>query len=358
MFRIIVQSLLCLITLSGCGFGDARSDSEKLTDLLAQHAEQHNIPAQGLLVLHQDKEVFKAVYSSELFQAEHQLTKDSLFPIYSISKLFASVLILQFAEEQQIALDQPASLYVRGLPSAWQNISINDFLNHASGIPEYFDRAPRHFAFASNKKDVFAKLQAKPVHFSSGTKIRYTQTNYLVLAAILESVSGLSYERLVEQRILTPLGMKNTLRLKQAQNNRDVVKAYDVSGGKLVEIEPILWPDYSVVHGGYHSNLEDIGRFLSSVTTGKLIAQSQLQHYFQPYRLRDGNIGYFASGWDYARNSRIQELGHDGGTLSRVRVVYKNKLNDAHIIVYFTNGNSDGVWSRDLVDAVQASLSL
>ncbi|KZN54426.1 hypothetical protein N474_01545 [Pseudoalteromonas luteoviolacea CPMOR-2] len=358
MFRIITQVTLCFFALSGCNFLDEQSDTQKLKGLLAQHAQKYQIPAQGLLVLHQDKEVFKEVYSSELFKKEHALNKDSLFPIYSISKLFASILILQFVEEQKIALDSPASMYVKGLPIGWQNIPVSAFLNHASGVPEYFERDVKQFTFAPNKQETFERLKAKPVHFAPATKIRYTQTNYLVLAAILESVSGVNYEKLVEQRILTPLGMNSTLRLQLSERYPNVVKTYHVKAGKLIEFKPIQWPDYSAAHGGYYSNLEDIGRFLSAVASGKLISQTQLQKYFQPYRLRDGNIGYFASGWDYGRNWQFQELGHDGGTLSRVRILFKDKLDDAYIIVYFTNGNSDGVWSRVLVDAVQSSLSL
>ncbi|MBQ4810124.1 hypothetical protein A7985_06555 [Pseudoalteromonas luteoviolacea] len=358
MFRIITQVSLCVLTLSGCNFFDERSDAEKLKVLLAQHEQQHQIPAQGLLVLHKDKELFKGIHSSELFKKEHSLTEDSLFPIHSISKLFASILVLQLAQEQKISLDKPASLYVRGLPRQWHNIPISAFLNHASGIPEYFDREVSKFVFAANKKETFEQLKAKPVRFAPGAKIRYTQTNYLVLAALLESVSGHSYEALVEQRIFNPLAMKNTLRLQHPQSHLNAVKTYHVSAGKLVESEFIQWPDYSAVHGGYYSSLDDIGRFLSAVANGKLIEQTQLQQYFKPYRLRDGNISYFASGWDYGRNWQFQEVGHDGGALSRVRILFKDNLDDAYIIVYFTNGNSDGVWSRELVDAVQASLSL
>ncbi|WP_332017990.1 hypothetical protein [Alteromonas sp. ASW11-130] len=75
--------------------------------------------------------------------------------------------------------------------------------------------------------------------------------------------------------------------------------------------------------------------------------------YWQPYRLSNGDEGYFSSGWDYNKAGSWQELGHDGGGLVRVRILFKENLDDHYVIVYLTNGNKDGVWSRDLVDSVQ-----
>ncbi len=112
-------------------------------------------------------------------------------------------------------------------------------------------------------------------------------------------------------------------------------------------------PDYSISHGDTYSTLDDLGKFLSALAQGQLVSQQLLVDLWQPYRLSGGDVGYFATRWDYDSSGSRHEVGHDGGELVRVRILFQETLNDHYVIVYLTNGNKDGVWSRTLVDSVQ-----
>ena len=115
---------------------------------------------------------------------------DDIFPVYSVSKLFLSTLVMQLVEQETIDLDKPASAYVASRPASWQAITVRQFLNHTSGVPEYFDATA---IFPPTVQTVFASLATKPLVFQPDTATRYTQTNYPVLTALLETHYGQPY---------------------------------------------------------------------------------------------------------------------------------------------------------------------
>ena len=93
--------------------------------------------------------------------------------------------------------------------------------------------------------------------------------------------------------------------------------------------------------------------FLAAVTAGRLVSRETLVRLWKPYSFPNGAVGYFASGWEYGQDGTWHELGHDGGTKVRVRILFQEDLANHYVIVYLTNGSRDNVWSRTLVNSVQ-----
>ncbi|UNK41595.1 hypothetical protein MNO14_11550 [Luteimonas sp. S4-F44] len=78
----------------------------------------------------------------------------------------------------------------------------------------------------------------------------------------------------------------------------------------------------------------------------------------RPRTLPDGQRGWFAAGWEYGENGLDRQVGHDGGTQVRVRVLFEGSLDgDIYTVVYLTNGSARNVWSRTLVDSVLAAMA-
>lgn len=194
------------------------------------------------------------------------------------------------------------------------------------------------------------------IYFSPapGERTRYTNTNNLVIAAVLESVTQTPYRTLLRQRIIEPLDLQDTwFDLAEVPKTR-LVESYRAQGGQVVADLSIAWPDYSAAHTGGYMTLDDVGKFMSAIAHGRLVSKAELLRLWQPYQFANGNVGFFATGWDYGESGRWHEVGHDGGTKVRVRILFDEDLDDHYIVIYLTNGNKDGVWSRTLVDSVQA----
>ncbi|WP_052379839.1 MULTISPECIES: serine hydrolase [unclassified Pseudoalteromonas] len=342
----IALFVLLVYTLAGCSW-KSETVEEKITNQLINNSIDHGIPKQSLLVIHNKNIIYHNNLNSD------NTDKKSIYPIYSVTKLFASTLIMQLYEAGKLKLTDPASKYVSNLPESWKNIRIEQFLNHSSGVPEYWSFDNDELIFPSTINEAFSLLENEPLLFLPDSQIQYTQTNYLVIKTILENITQLPYKELANKRIIKKLDLKDTWLGRLNVPKENLIAGYlPNSGDKLIANE-VKFPDYASSHSDAYTTLEDLGKFISSLAQGELVSKPLLIKLWQPYILLDGDKGYFASGWDYDTSGAWQELGHDGGGVLRVRLMFQSDLNDYYILVYLTNGNKDGVWSRTLVDSVQ-----
>lgn len=347
----------CLLVVGLCaaisGPGRAADLQEALNAQLKANALGHGIPAQAVRVRHNDQLIYEGMTGTTALEGGKPITPSTPFPIYSVSKLFTNTLILQLVQEGKIDLSAPASHYVPNLPVAWRAIRVDQFMNHVSGLPDFFDSQNMARPFPPSLEAAWDAASQRPVTSAPNVQTRYSGTNYLVLEAVLENVTHKRYRALLEERIIRPLGLHHTS-LEPSHAPRDMVSSYHAEDGRAVLDPQINWPDYAIAQGCIVSTLEDLETFMSAVADGKLVPRDALVKYWHPYAFPNGNSGGFASGWEYGEAGRWHELGHDGGTKVRVRVLYGANLDDHYVIVYLTNGNRDDVWSRTLVDSVQA----
>jgi D-alanyl-D-alanine carboxypeptidase len=343
---------LCLLFVTACAAPAETRDLRAALDAqLAQNAEAHGIPAQAVLVLRNGDTLYRGQTGFADVETQRAVRADDVYAVYSVSKLFVSTLILELVDQGRVALDAPASRYVE-LPAAWHEVRIDQLLSHASGLPDFF--TGEETTFPATRSDVFRVLGGQPMQFRPGTETRYTQTNYLVLQAVLEATYGAPYREIVRTRITEPLGMRNTyLGLSSAPGER-LVTAYRGENGALVRDRMIPWRDYSIAHAELFTTPEDLGVFLTAVAQGRFARPRTLSRLWRPLRLSNGQTSSFAAGWDYGDADGYREVGHDGGVKVRVRLLWRgDDLSDHYVIVYLTNGTRDEVWTRRLVESVQ-----
>ncbi|MBU1621390.1 MAG: beta-lactamase family protein [Gammaproteobacteria bacterium] len=353
MTKFSVFALLCLFSVCAVRAQTSAVDIQAAVDAqLRANEQKHGIPGQAVLVLHNSDILYRSATGTAAIGDSTPVTPKTVFPVYSVSKLFAITLVMQLQEEGKLDMSAPASRYVDDLPQSWRTIRIDQFLNHVSGVPEYFDSNDFSRPFPPSLAAVFATLKDVPVS-APGERTRYTNTNNLVIAAVLESVTRTPYRTLVRQRIIEKLDLQETwLKLADVPKAR-LVKSYRAKEGKIVPDLSIAWPDYSIAHGGAYMTLDDAGKFMSAVAQGRLVSKAELKRLWQPYQFANGDLGFFAAGWDYGKSGRWHQVGHDGGTKVRVRILFDKNPDDHYIVIYLTNGNKDGVWSSTLVDSVQ-----
>lgn len=352
--------LLALVTLLPCSALADDALSGALSRQLEINRQRYGIAGQALLVAHNGQVLFQGVDGEADVETHERVTVDSVFPGYSLSKLFVSTLVMQLVEQGQVDLDTPASAYLPNLPATWRAISVRDFLDHASGVPEYFDNRKGEvvssaMAFADNLQAVFASLAATPLQFSPGTDSRYTQTNYVVLAALLTAHYGKPYPQVADERIIRKLNLGHTWLGSASLPKGGVVTSYIGKDGSLKEDKDIAWPTYAYGHAGLFLTLDDLARFLQAMTSGELVSKATLRRLWQPRTLAGGRRGWFATGWEYGESGAYKQVGHDGGTRDRVRILFRDSLDgDVYTFVYLTNGSARNVWSRVLVNSAMA----
>jgi CubicO group peptidase (beta-lactamase class C family) len=358
--RLILLCILLWLPFSGAA---ADEPSDRLTQQMTLNQQRYGIAGQAVQVLHNGRLLFRGSLGQADLETGRHVARDSVFPVYSLSKLFASTLVMQLVEQGEVELDKPARSYMPDLPQRWSGITVRQLLNHSSGLPEYFTDAQMagtteaNASFAANLGQVFAALADKPFLFAAGSDTRYTQTNYLVLLQLLETHYGKPYAEIAAARIIRKLGLRHTW-LGRDKLPRGVVTAYLGKDGQLQKQPSIAWPPYALGHADLYASAGDLAIFLQALASGQLVGKAALQQLWQPQTLSSGRRGGFASGWEYGESGAYRLVGHDGGARVRVRILYKDSLDgDVYIVIYLSSGSVRNVWSRTLVDSLLANLA-
>ncbi len=137
------------------------------------------------------------------------------FEIGSMTKQFTALLVLRLVNEGRLRLDGPLSTY---LPyyrkDTGDRVTIHHLLSHTSGIPNFL-AIPGFLDGPDSRtkyrpEDFARRFCSGDLHFDPGSKFEYSNSNYFLLGAVLERVTGTTYEQLLGERIFSPLGMKDS----------------------------------------------------------------------------------------------------------------------------------------------------
>ncbi|WP_375070112.1 serine hydrolase domain-containing protein [Stenotrophomonas lactitubi] len=363
MYRTLAAVLLCAMAIAlPASARDVPSDLTAQLDAQLQiNREHYGIAGQAVLVAHNGQVLYQGT-SGERDPATHApATIDSIFAAQSVAKLLTSTLVMQLVDQGKVDLDAPASRYVPDLPPAWQTIHVRDFLNHSSGIGEYYDRLDNRWiskGYTGIAPDLAAALKvagSAPMQFEPGSRVQYTQANYLVLTALLEAHYRKPYPAIARERILQPLKMRSTSWGTASVPTQRAAVPYIGKDGQLQPANEDPWPDYGWGHADLQTTVGDMNRFLQALATGKLVRTATLEKLWQPQKLTGGDSNFFSTGWDTTRSDGYTQVGHDGGTRVRARLAYKSSLASGYwVFVYLTNGSARNVWSSTLVESTMA----
>ena len=215
---------------------------------LQSYVDRGEIAGAVLLVADKDKVLhLSAVGVSDLATGRKQMT-DDIFWIASMTKPFAGVAVALLVDDGKLSWDDPLDKYLPEFRGQWlaaeesadrrvlvrpaRPITLRDVLTHTSGMRDYPVTAP-HWSLAE-----MTKIAARePLRFPPGSRWGYSTAGIDAIGRVVEVVTGLSFADFLEQRLLRPLGMKNTTWWTTAAQEKRRTRTYrlDAATGKLVE---------------------------------------------------------------------------------------------------------------------------
>ncbi len=175
---------------------------------------EYNQVSGGLLVAKNGKIIFEKYRGFANFETEEALTADTPIHIASISKVLTALAVLKLVEEDRLKLDQLVSNFYSAFP--YKNVTVRDLLNHRSGLPNYayFEHDDKYWNtnnIQTNDNVLEALVQGISKPYSSpNTTFNYSNTNYALLALIIEKVTGLTYPEAMKYIVFDPLKMDHT----------------------------------------------------------------------------------------------------------------------------------------------------
>ncbi|WP_058187838.1 serine hydrolase domain-containing protein [Terracidiphilus gabretensis] len=324
----------------------------------------------GVLITQSGKVVYEKSFGYADFSDHRLNTPDVQFPIASISKLLTATGILQLAQAGKLHIDDPVTDYLPTFP--YREIKLRHLLSHKSGLPSYntyFDplwHASQERVFTN--ADFLSVVSAShiPLLYAPGDKENYDNINYIVLALVLEKVSGEPYPDYIEKHILRPADMHDTkfIPLPLQYNEFDSktfayphIYAHPYSDTPVrANTVPYIrqyWHSYAFSgFGDYVSTMRDLLKFDTAFRRGLLLGKLMQELAYTPIvpRLEPKKTDVFGLGWEIEPDSVLGHVVyHSGGATGLSCVLLRNLTRDQTVIVFDnTHSNAHEIASRAL----------
>ncbi len=265
------------------------------------------------------------------------LSEESSFNLASLSKPFTALGVLMLVEQGKINLDEPISNYLPLLD--YPEVKVRHLLNHTSGLPDYMNLVLEHWedenlAFKnSDLLDLYNKYTPKLL-FTPGDKYEYSNTGYVVLAALIESVSKMSFEAYMDQKVFKPLDMKNTSVFNLlSDENKLSHRVWGMDGDKLNDL---IFLDGVAGDGGIYSTTLDLLKWVQALNEGGLISKESLKTAYTAGVLNSGEQTDYGLGWVIEDNNVYWHNGSWVGFSSYLR----QDLDNNTLAIFLDSGSN------------------
>ncbi len=203
---------------------------------------------------------------------------ETRFHIASVSKAFTAAAILLLEERGKLATSASVATYLPGYPNG-DKITLVHLLTHSSGIPNVnnFPDYDRESFFPHTLPQIVSLFRDKPLDFEPGTNHRYSNSNYNLLALVVETVAGQSYGDFLRANIFEPLGLGSTLHDGEASMpipNR--ATGMEPQGLRGLKLAPRIDWSIKTGNGSLVTTAADLAKFARSVFEGRLLRPASL----------------------------------------------------------------------------------
>ncbi len=239
-------------------------------------------------------------------------TVETKFRIGSMNKMFTAVATLRLVEAGTLALDDPVGKYLPDYPNrdVASAVTIRHLLSHTGGTGDFFGpEFDRNRLTLREHADYVALFGSRAPAFEPGARFEYSNYGFVLLGAIIEAASGMSYYDYVRANVFGPAGMTATDSLPESEPVADRSVGYlrsSPDGSWEPNTDTLPWRGTSA--GGGYSTVGDLLRFGEALRTGKLISEASLAEATSPQS--DEPYGF---GLDIRGEGSLRSFGHGGG---------------------------------------------
>lgn len=305
---------------------------QTIDNYLQQTIKTNEIPGLAVGVLKDGKIIFEAYYGKENLEGNNSVNQNSLFRIYSTSKLISTVGVFQLIEKGKLSLEDKISKYLDHLPKEWQEVKIKNLLSHSSGIPNIIRYNDISVNASDNEK--IERLSKEKMDFETGNQFSYNQTNYWLLTMIIEKITGQTFEDYIFKNQFSNSKDKMLFSSNSSENisNRVVKNFYNT---KTKHYEKTSENDGFRAHSGNGVNIT-LPTFLNwsiNLNNNIFLNSETKKSMWKPFDFNNKK-DRFAYGWDITNVNNHDSYGFSGGNVS----AYRNFSDQNLSIIVLSNG--------------------
>ncbi len=267
----------------------------------------------GAVILIKDGKVILRNGYGEADEVNHYPnTTKTVFDIGSLAKQFTAVSVLILERRKQLTLSDPIEKYLDSVPTDKKSITIEQLLTHTAGLDSDFPYGQEFQEKAYEpvtREEALKRIYATELIDTPGNKYAYSNQGYILLAAIVETVSGRPLDDFLMEELLKPAGMLSTgfRGEKLPPVDRSLIaKGYTEDGEQidLTTLSPDAWSDKG--GGQVVSTAEDIERWWYAIRDRKFLTKAQTERMFTPHK------GTYGHAWNILKRDGKTVIEHGG----------------------------------------------
>jgi len=287
--------------------------------------------------------VFKKAYGYDDYKLKKRLTTASPFQLASVSKMFTAVAIMMLKEDGLLEYDDSVSHYIPEFP--YPGVNIRHLLNHRSGIPDYmhFSDALWDWKIGLTNEDMIRimALNKPNRYFSAGNGFDYCNSNYALLASVVERITNKPFAQFISEKIFDPLAMDDSF-IYQLDEGQEFPRYVPVgvsghrSGRRIPRVEQNHYHNGVVGDKGIYASVEDLFKWDQALYEGILVNEETLEEaYITGSPRRSKRLDNYGFGWRL-KAGRTKTVYHYGWWKG-FRTYFIRDLDQEKSIIVLTN---------------------
>lgn len=264
------------------------------------------------------------------------LTENSALHLASVSKTFTAMATLKLWEEGKLQINDEVSAYLAGFP--YKGVTVKTLLNHRSGLPNYvhvMEQLGWNRKKIVTNEDVLQFLIQKKKNLQTGAPDRsfhYCNTNYALLALVIEKVSGVPYPQYIYENFFAPLGMTNSYVFTMSDSAKSLPSYNWKNKQEAFTFLDAVYGDKNI-----YSTARDLLKWETALTYGNMFKPATLDSAYKGYSYEKKGIKNYGLGWrmlEYPNNDKI--IFHNGWWHGN-NTVFARLIKDSATIIILGN---------------------
>ncbi len=326
---------------------DADTKTQKL-EAIYQQRIQYGFNGCVLIAQH-GQVLFKKAIGYSSFKTKQPLQINTAFQLASASKPFTAVAILMLMEQGKLNLSDKVSQHIAGFP--YPDITIQMLLSHRSGLNNYVyfgepfcnsDKCYKGKPYDNAAVVEIINASQPATYCPPNTKFGYCNTNYALLAYIVEKVSGLEFADFMRRNIFVPLKMNNTWVHSATSKTlyRNIALGHTIMG----QIDNNTYGDEVVGDKGVYSTVEDMFKWDQALYTEKILKQETLEKAFTGYSNEHRGSRNYGLGWRILNHGQGKKDVYHNGWWHGYNITFFRRPADEITIIILSNKNNKSAY--------------
>jgi len=358
--KSIKLGIVVIVTILMWACSQGRQNRFKNLDTYLQELDNEDFFSGIVVIAKNGEPLFSKTIGFADRENRVKINLDTQFDLSSTSKLFTGTSVVKLIQEGKINTDDKIGKYFPELEYG-DKVTIYHLLTHSSGLSDFGNVEGFSYTKVKNCSDIIPFIKNQKLKFNPGDSVYYSTSGMIILGALIEKVSGISYQEYVTKNIFEPLGMTHTSFINDvnAQESTDekgvYAKKYVKNENNEIVREPLTEQNREFIPlsaGGIWTSASDLIKFDEGIHNYKILKKEFVELMTKQYTFTGWTDCYFGYVWITINSGKNEAVGHSGDSIGQHTYFYHYKKDGTVMIVLTNYGFADIYATYDKVEKI------